>query len=89
MRAADKSPPPQFCGPQFCGPQFRNSAIHKMKKQPGPRLQKLIENGDYPTNNAINNAIYVYDGVIMILGGTDNFEEIENYLKEYPTPEYW
>ena len=69
----------------------------RLQKQPGPRLQKLIENGDayinYPTNNAINNVIYVYgiasDGVIMILGWTDNFEEIENYLKEYPTPEYW
>ena len=65
----------------------------RLQKQPGPRLQKLIENGDayinYPTNNAINTVIYVYDGVIMILGWTDNFEEIENYLKEYPTPEYW
>ena len=63
-----------------------------MKKltEPGPRLQKLIENGDayiYPT------AIHVYgiasDGVTMILGGTNNFEEIEKYLKEYPTPEDW
>ena len=60
------------------------------KTGPGPRLAKLIENGDayiYPT------AIHVYgiasDGVTMLLGGTDNFEEIENYLKKYPTPEDW
>ena len=61
------------------------------KTGPGPRLAKLIENGDayiiYPT------AIHVYgiasDGVTMILGSTGNFEEIENYLKEYPTPEDW
>lgn len=60
-------------------------------KKPGPRLQKLIENGDayiiYPS------AIFVYgiasDGVTMLLGSTDNFEEIEKYLKEYPTPEDW
>ena len=58
-------------------------------KKPGPRLQKLIEGGDayivFPP--------YVFgiasDGVTMILGSTDNFEEIENYLKEYPTPEDW
>ena len=38
-------------------------------------------------------AVHVYgiasDGVTMLLGGTDNFEGIENYLKEYPTPEDW
>ena len=61
------------------------------KTGPGPRLAKLIENGDayiiYPT------AIHVYgiasDGVTLILGGTNKFEEIENYLKKYPTPEDW
>ena len=61
------------------------------KTGPGPRLAKLIENGDayiiYPT------AIHVYgiasDGVALILGGTNKFEEIENYLKKYPTPEDW
>ena len=59
--------------------------------RPGPRLAKLIESSDayimYPS------AIHVYgiasDGVTMLLGGTDNFEGIENYLKEYPTPEDW
>ena len=61
------------------------------KPGPGPRLQKLIENGDayivYP--NATNVYGIASDNVTMILGGTDNFEEIENYLKEYPTPEDW
>lgn len=65
--------------------------MKKPAQKPGPRLQKLIENGDayiaYPYG------IYVYgiasDGVTMMLGGTDNFEEIERYLKEYPTPEDW
>ena len=60
-------------------------------KKPGPRLQKLIENGDAYMNQP--NPIYVYgiasDGVVIILGGTDNYAEIENYLKEYPTPEDW
>ena len=58
--------------------------------QPGPRLAKLIENGDayiYPT------AIHVYgiasDGVTIILGSPEDYAEIENYLKEYPTPEDW
>ena len=53
-------------------------------------MAKLIENGDaymvYPGD-------YVYgiasDGVIVILGVTDNFEEVERYLQEYPTPEDW
>ena len=57
-------------------------------------MAKLIENGDayinYPTNGT---PIYVYgiayDGVTFILGVTDNFEDIENYLKEYPTPLDW
>ena len=59
--------------------------------QPGPRLAKLIESGDAYMNQP--NPIYVYgiasDGVLMVLGETSNFEEIENYLKEYPTPEDW
>lgn len=63
-------------------------------QKPGPRLQKLIENGyaymNYPTNGT---PTYVYgissDGLTMILGKTDNFEDIEHYLKEYPTPEDW
>ena len=59
--------------------------------QPGPRLAKLIESGDayimYPT------AVYVYgiasDGVTMILGSPEDYAQIEEYLKEYPTPEDW
>lgn len=59
--------------------------------RPGPRLAKLIESGDAYMNYP--NPVYAYgiasDGVTMILGSTGNFEEIENYLKEYPTPEDW
>lgn len=63
-------------------------------KKPGPRLQKLIENGDAYINRPLSGMpLYVYgiasDGVTMILGGTNKFEEIERYLKEYPTPEDW
>ena len=61
--------------------------MKKPAQRPGPRLQKLIANGDAP------NPIYVYgiasDGVLMVLGETSNFEEIEKYLKKYPTPEDW
>ena len=60
-------------------------------KKPGPHLQKLIESGDAYMNHP--DPIYVYgiasDGVVMVLGGTDNYAEIEKYLKEYPTPEDW
>lgn len=60
-------------------------------KTPGPRLQKLIENGDAYID--WNNGIYVYgiayDGVAMVLGSTLDYEDIENYLKQYPTPEDW
>ena len=61
------------------------------KEKPGPRLQKLIENGDAYMNQP--NPIYVYgiasDGVVMVLGETSNYAEIERFLKKYPTPEDW
>ena len=59
--------------------------------RPGPRLAKLIESGDAYMNHP--NPIYVYgiasDGVTIILGDTNDYAQIENYLKEYPTPEDW
>ena len=64
------------------------------EQKPGPRLQKLIENGDAYIN-IFNDVMpfYVYgiasDGETIILGETSNYAEIENYLKEYPTPEDW
>ena len=65
----------------------------KKRPQPGPgsRLAKLIENGDaYIQENHVYGI--AFDGVIMVLGSARNakdFEEIEKYLKEYPTPEDW
>lgn len=63
------------------------------KPGPGPRLQKLIESGDAYMRYPADKALYVYgiasDGVTMVLGSTMFFEDIENYLKEYPTPEDW
>lgn len=63
-------------------------------QKPGPRLQKLIENGDVYINTSTHvEPLYVYgiasDGVTMILGTTSNYGDIEHYLKEYPTPEDW
>ena len=61
------------------------------EQKPGPRLAKLIENEDAYINYP--NPIYVYgiasDGVVMVLGKTSNYAEIENYLEKYPTPEDW
>ena len=59
--------------------------------RPGPRLAKLIEDGDAYMNYP--NPVYVYgiasDGVVMVLGDTNDYAQIEEYLKEYPTPEDW
>ena len=61
------------------------------EQKPGPRLAKLIESGDAYMNHP--NPIYVYgiasDGVVMVLGDTNDYAQIEEYLKEYPTPEDW
>ena len=64
------------------------------EQKPGPRLAKLIENGDAYINRPLSGMpLYVFgiasDGETIILGETSNYAEIENYLKEYPTPEDW
>ena len=63
-----------------------------MKKNlPGPRLQKLIENGDAYLAFPMGNYVFgiASDGETIILGETNNYEEIENSLKQYPNPEDW
>ena len=66
-----------------------------MKKEnrptPGPRLAKLLESGDaymlYPNPTSVYGI--ASDGVVVLLGVTNDYAQIERYLKEYPTPEDW